>query len=497
MPTAASPTDDLVTPQPVRVPGGPNAIVVVLSFAGIVAALMQTLVIPIITDLPVLLGTSPSNAAWVITATLLAAAVATPVSGRLGDLYGKRRVMLACAALLVLGSLLCALASTVLPMIVGRALQGAAMGLIPLGISAMRDLLPPERLGSAVAMMSASMGIGGALGLPIAAAIAEHANWHALFWVSLGLAVAITAAIYFFVPATPITASGRFDPIGAVGLGIGLVCLLLGVSKGADWGWGSATTVGLLVAAVVVLLAWGAYELRIVDPLVDLRVTARPVVLLTNVASIVVGISMYAGMLILPQLLQLPVETGYGLGQSMFEMGLWMAPGGFMMMLMSGVGAKLSHARGPRVTLAAGAAVIALGYGVAALLMGSTWGVLVSVCIMNGGVGMAYGAMPALIMGAVPLSETASANSFNTLMRSIGTSVSAAVVGVVLAQMTIDFGGVVLPSESGLRTGLLIGAGVGALAAVIAWLIPTEASKRAEERLEHPERFDEEIVAVD
>ncbi len=458
----------------------------VLAFAGIVAAVMQTLVVPLIGELPRLLDTTSSNATWVITATLLAAAVATPISGRLGDLYGKRRVMLACSVLLVAGSLVCALATSVVPMIAGRALQGAAMGLVPLGISAMRDLLPPERLGTSIALMSASMGIGGALGLPVAAAVAEYADWRMLFWGATVLAVAIAVLIFLVIPATPVTARGRFDPVGAVGLGVGLVCLLLGVSKGADWGWTSAGTLGLLGGAVVVLLAWGWFELRTSDPLVDLRVTARPVVLLTNLASVVIGFAMYAQSLIVPQLLQLPTTTGYGLGQDMLQMGLWMAPGGLMMMLVSPLGARLSHARGPRTTLAVGAAVVALGYLSAVALMGSTWGLLVAVCVTNTGVGFAYGAMPALIMGSVPLSETGSANSFNTLMRSIGTSVSAAVVGVVLANLSTDVGGgIALPSEAGFRVGLLIGAGVAALAAVIALSIPRGASRAAEERIEH------------
>ncbi|QSE95281.1 MFS transporter [Rhodococcus pseudokoreensis] len=463
-----------------------NAVVAVLAFAGVVAAVMQTLVVPLIGELPELLDTTRSNATWVVTATLLAAAVATPISGRLGDLYGKRRIMLACSALLVVGSLVCALSTSVVPMITGRALQGLAMGLIPLGISAMRDLLPPEKLGTSIALMSASMGIGGALGLPIAAAVAEYSNWRTLFWGSTVLAVAIAALIYFLIPATPVTARGTFDPVGAIGLGIGLICLLLGVSKGADWGWTSGTTLGLLVGAVVVLLAWGWFELRTRDPLVDLRVTARPVVLLTNLSSVVIGFAMYAQSLIVPQLLQLPTETGYGLGQDMLQMGLWMAPGGFMMMLLSPVGARISHARGPKTTLALGAAVVAVGYLAAVGLMGSTWGLLVAVCITNGGVGFAYGAMPALIMGSVPISETGSATSFNTLMRSIGTSASAAVVGVVLAHMTTtDFGGVPLPSESGFQVGLLIGAAVAAVAALLALLIPTRAAREAEERIEH------------
>uniref|UniRef100_UPI00278C61C3 MFS transporter n=1 Tax=Streptomyces sp. KL118A TaxID=3045153 RepID=UPI00278C61C3 len=274
------------------------------------------------------------------------------------------------------------------------------------------------------------------------------------------------------------TARGGFDGLGAVGLGAGLVCLLLGVSKGADWGWGSATTLGLFAGAVVTLLAWAWWELRLNDPLVDLRVTARPQVLMTNAASVLVGFSMYAQSLVVPQLLQLPEATGYGLGQSMVAMGLWMAPAGLMMMAMSPLGAKLSAARGPKVTLAVGSLVIAAGYGLGLPLIssGSTWSLLIVTIVCNTGVGFAYGAMPALIMGAVPPSETASANSFNTLMRSIGSSVSAAVIGVVLAQLTTDFGGYALPSENGFRVAMAIGCGVALTAAVVASLIPVRQS---------------------
>jgi MFS family permease len=280
------------------------------------------------------------------------------------------------------------------------------------------------------------------------------------------------------VPATPANSQGRFDPLGAIGLGAGLLCLLLGVSKGGDWGWTSGTVLGLLGASVAVLVGWGWWELRTSDPLVDLRVTARPQVLLTNAASVVIGFAMYAQALIVPQLLQLPTSTGYGLGTSMLGAGLALAPGGLMMMLLAPVGGRLTAARGPKVTLVAGALVIALGYASALVLMGSVWGLVLVGCICSTGVGLAYGAMPALIMGAVPLTETASANSFNTLMRSVGTSVSAAVVGVVLAQMTIQMGGRAFPSENGFRTGLLIGFGTALLAAALTLTIPVRRAGR-------------------
>jgi EmrB/QacA subfamily drug resistance transporter len=457
---------------------GSGGVVATLALAGITAAVMQTLVTPLIQDLPAMLHTSPSNSAWVITVTLLVGAVCVPVFGRLGDLVGKRPMLLVCAAPLIAGSVVCALSSSVVPMIIGRGLQGMGMGMVPLGIALLRDVLPPAKLSSAIAVVSASMGIGGGLGLPIAAAIAEYTSWRWLFWGSAALAVIIAVLIWRLIPDVPAGAKGeRFDVPGAVGLGIGLVCLLLAVSKGADWGWFSATTLGLFAASVVVLFGWGCWELRTRQPIVDLRTTARPRVLMTNLASIFVGVGMYASMLIVPQLLQYPEATGYGLGQSMLAAGLWMAPAGVVMMLVSPLGGKITNVRGPKFTLVIGILVVAAGYGVSLALMGAAWGLMVGLMIINCGVGLAYGAMPALILSSVPLSETAAANGFNTLMRSLGTSVGAAVVGVVLAEMTIDLGGHEIASENGFRAGLLIGAGVALLAAALAAAIP--AGRRA------------------
>ncbi|MFJ8950302.1 MULTISPECIES: MFS transporter [unclassified Streptomyces] len=453
--------------------GRSGAIVATLALAGTVAAIMQTLVTPLIAELPQLLDTSSSNAAWVVTVTLLVSGVCVPVSGRLGDLIGKRRMMLICVVPLIVGSVVCALSSSVVPMIVGRGLQGMGMGMVPLGIALLRDVVPTEKLSGSIALVSASMGIGGAIGLPIAAAVAQYANWRVLFWGSAVLAVAIGAMIYAIVPDVPAAAKGqRFDAPGAIGLAIGLVSLLLAVSKGADWGWGSGTTLGLFALAVVSLLVWGRYELRTREPLVDLRTTARPRVLFTNAASILIGVGMYAFMLIAPQLLQFPEATGFGLGQSMLAAGLWIAPGGIMMMLISPLGGKLINARGPKFALILGALVIALGYGAALPLMGTAWGIMLAGIIINSGVALAYGSMPALIMSSVPLSETAAANGFNTLMRSLGTTIGSAVIGVVLAQMTVSMGGVSLPSEGGFRTGLMIGCGVAVLSAAVATFIP-------------------------
>jgi MFS family permease len=449
-----------------------SALVVVLALSGIVVSLMQTTVIPLVPRLPTLLNASAADTTWAVTATLLAAAVATPVMGRLGDMYGKRRLLLISLALMVVGSVVAALSGALAPFIIGRVLQGLAGGVIPLGISIMRDTLPAERLGAATATMSSSLGVGGALGLPAAALIADHAGWHLLFWISAALGAVAVALVLAIVPDSPVRTGGRFDLVGAAGLSIALVCLMLAISKGAGWGWGSGLTLGLFGTAVTVLLAWGWWELRTRQPLVDLRTTARRQVLFTNLSSIMFGFAMFGMSLVLPQLLQLPTSTGYGLGQSLLAVGLVMAPQGLVMMAVSPLSARISAARGPKTTLMLGALVVAAGYGLSTVMMSTIWQLVLVSCVVGAGIGFAYGAMPALVMAAVPVSETAAANSLNTLMRAIGTSVSSAVAGVILAQLTITVGTAAVPALDGFRVVLAIGAGAALVALTIAAFLP-------------------------
>lgn len=459
----------------------PSLAVGVLASAGIAASLTQTMVTPLIPQLPTIFNTSAENTAWIITATLLAAAVAVPISGRLGDLYGKRKMILILSIPLFIGGLLCAVAPNVELMIAGRALQGFGSGMVPLGIAMLRDLVPKERLSAAIATVSATLGVGGAIGMPLSAAVIEFADWRAVFYGSAAITLIVALVIAKFIPSLPAGAAGqRFDGLGAMGLAIGLICLILAVSKGAAWGWSSMLTLGLFILAGVSLLLWGIWETRTKDPLVDLRTAVIPRVLLTNITSIFIGFGMYASMLVMPQILQLPTQTGYGLGQSVLAAGLWMAPAGLMMLVLSPVGGRLTDSRGPKFTLSLGACVLAVGYGVGLLGMGSTWGLLITGLVINSGVALAYGAMPALIMGAVPRSETAAANGFNTLMRSLGTTGGAAVIGLLLAQMTTDFNGVPVPSEAGFRLTLILGAGISVLAAILAACIPAARKQTLE-----------------
>ncbi|MFI5511460.1 MFS transporter [Mycobacterium sp. NPDC051804] len=450
----------------------PAVVIAVLATTGTCMSLMQTLVIPLIPELPTLLNTSASNASWVITATLLVAAVATPVVGRLGDMYGPKRLLIACAILMTVGSLIAASTSAWVPVVIGRALQGFGVPIVPLGISVLRTCVPAHRVGTAMGLMSASFGVGGALGLPLAAIIADHFDWHAVFWFAAALGALSGVLFAVLVPRIPSVSADRLDPLGALGLAAGLVALLLGISKGGSWGWGSATTLGMFAASIIIFAMFAWWQLRIESPMVDLRTTVKRPVLMTNIASVAVGFAMFALALISPQILELPVATGYGLGLSMVEAGLWLAPGGLAMMVSSPISSRVAAARGPRFTLTLGCAIIAASYLAGFVLLGGAWQLCLFNVLVSVGVGFAYSSLPALINAAVPMSETAAANGINALARALGTSISSAVIGAVLTGLTISIAGQEFPSVTAFRIGLLIAAGMAILAGVLAALIP-------------------------
>lgn len=457
----------------------PGAVVAVLALAGMTASFMQTILIPIQGELPRLLGASRDDTAWVITITLLVSAICTPISGRLGDMYGKRRVALVLLATLVAGSVVAALSPTVVPLIIGRGLQGLGMGVIPLGISILRDTLHRDRLGSAIALVSATLGVGGALGLPISAFVTQHYDWHVLFWGAALLGTIVFVLVAWIVPESTIRAGGRIDVIGIVGLAIGLGCVLLAVSRGNAWGWTSPLTLALLIGGVLVLLVWGWLELRVRTPLVDLRVSARAPVLLTNLASIAMGFALFASQIAFPQLLEMPGSAG-GIGLTLLQASLVLMPAGLAMLAMSPVAGRLERSWGPKPLLIIGAGIIAIGYLIAVLLDLQVWHILAINLLIGVGIGLGYAAMPSLIMRAVPDTETGAANGLNTLMRSLGTATASAVVAVVLAGSTVTVGGEAMPSVGGFQTAFLFGLIAAVVCTLIALTIPRARNRPGE-----------------
>ncbi|SEL84679.1 MFS transporter [Streptacidiphilus jiangxiensis] len=437
--TSAAPARPVAAPD--REPLAGPAVLGVLAFSGVAATLVQTSIVPLLPALPRLTGSSPTDVGWLVTATLLAGAVATPLLGRAGDQFGRRRMMLLSLALLTVGSVACALTSDLGLLVAARAVQGAGAGVIPLAISLLRTRLPRERVGSGVALMSSTVGIGAALGLPLAALLVQRFDWHWMFWATSALAAAALAGVALAVPADrpPVAGRGgaRFDWLGAVGLSAALTALLLAVSQGNAWGWGSARLLGCAAAAALLLVLWGHRQLRTEQPLVDLRQTARRAVLLPHLAALLAGFSFYANSLVTVQLVQEPRGTGFGLGLSVAAAGLCLLPSGLVMVAFAPVSARFSRARGPRATLAVGSAVIALGYVLRIADSRALSAVLLGSAVVSVGTALVYSALPLLVMAAVPAADTAAANGMNVLMRTIGQALCSAVVAQALSGGTL------------------------------------------------------------
>ncbi|MFT3797360.1 MFS transporter [Microbacterium sp.] len=448
-----------------------GAIVAVLAIAGLASSFMFTLVVPIQAKLPELLNASREDTAWVVTATLLAAAVITPIAGRLGDMYGKRRIVLVLLAVLVAGSVIAALSTGIAGLIVGRTLQGAVTGVVPLGISILRDVLHERRVDSAIALISATLGVGGAIGLPISALITQYGDWHGLFWVSAGLGVAVFALVLWIVPVSVLRTAGRFDYVGAAGLTVGLLGVLLAISRGNEWGWTSLPVLACGVGGILVLLVWGWYELRIDGPLLDLRVAARRPVLLTNLASIAMGFALFASNVVYPQMLELPVATG-GFGLSLFGASLIVMPAGIMMMILSPYSGRLARTVGPKLLLVLGAVSLIVSYGFTLLLSTEVWHLFVANVVIGVGIGFGYAAMPMLIMRSVPQTETGASNGLNALCRSLGTSTAAAVIGAVLATHVVQIDGAAVPTADAFRLSFVLGGVAAVIALAVALCIP-------------------------
>lgn len=397
-------------------------------------------------------------------------------------MYGKRRVLLIAFGLMTLGSLVCAVTSDIGILIAARALQGAAAAVVPLSISILRDELPPERTGSAVAMMSSTLGIGAALGLPLAALIVQYANWHVMFWATAALGALGLALASWAVRESPVREPGRFDTLGALGLAAGLVCLLLGVSQGGQWGWGSPRILGLFAACAVVLTLWWVQQRRAERPLVDLKLATRPRVALPHLAALLTGFAFYSNTLVTAQLVQAPEATGYGLGLSIVATGLCLLPGGVTMLLLSPVSARISTSRGPRVTLAIGAGVIALGYVLRIADSRDLWAIILGATVVSIGTTFAYSALPTLIIRAVPAGQTASANGVNVLMRTIGQAVCSAAVAAVLVHHTSLIGGAPVPTLHGYLLAFAMAGTVALVACAAALAIPADPASRDTER---------------
>jgi MFS family permease len=459
----------------------PNVTFFVLALAGTSYAFLQSLVAPALPDMQHALHTSENAVSWVLTAYLLSASVATPLIGRLGDIYGKERLLVIVLALLSVGTVVSALSSSIGPMLVGRVLQGAAGGIFPLAFGIIRDEFPREKVAPRIGLMSALLGVGGGAGVVLAGPIVDNLSIHYLFWVPLIPIVAATVATYFVVPESPVRARAGVNWSAALLMSIGLSAVLIAVSETATWHWLSAKTLGFIAAGLIVLAFWVRSESRSDHPLVDMRMMRIRGVWTTNAVALLLGFGMYASFILVPQFVETPTRAGYGFGSTVTQAGLFMVPTTLMVLIAGAQTGRLERLFGSKPPLIAGGMLAFLAFALLAVARGSRWEIYVAGALLGSGIGLAFAAMANLIVENVGPEQTGVATGINTVTRTVGGGFGGAATASLLAA-TVGLSG--YPSARGYTQAFAFCAVALAIGIAVGFLIPP---RRPEETFEsHP-----------
>ena len=446
----------------------PRTLVPVLVFIGTVVAVISSLGAPLVPAIAETTGTSLPSAQWSLTATLLVGAVATPVVGRLGDGPHRRRVVLAVLGVVTLGGVLAALPLGLGWLVAGRALQGVGLGLTPLAMATAREALDGERSRSTIAVLSVTVVAGVGLGYPLAGLVAELGGVHAAFWAGAAVSLAALLAAAVVLPPSTAAPRGRLDVVGAILLGAGVAGLLIALGQAESWGWTAPLLWVLVAGSAVALLSWAAWERRTPWPLVDLRLARGRLALTAHAAALLVGLSNYLLLVAVPVLAQAPVSSGSGFGTSIVVAGLLLLPFSAASVLAGRLARLLADRAGQHLVLPVAAVVQAAAFVLFGLARSELWELFVVMAVAGLGVGASFAAFPALVVSAVPPSETGSAMSLNQVLRYVGFAVGSALTATVLAAATPSGGAA--PTGSGYTTVAVIGVAVCVTTAVVAWL---------------------------
>lgn len=433
-------------------------------------ALLQSLVIPALPTIQASLHTSQNTVTWVLTAYLLSASIFTPIIGRIGDMVGKERMLVVTLSGLAIGTLIAGLSHSILMLLLGRAVQGIGGGTLPLSFGIIRDEFPADKVPSGVGVIAAMMAVGSGLGLVIAGPIVSSLDYHWLFWIPLAIIAIAAVCAQFFVPESPVRTKGRVN-FGAAGLLSGwLVALLLGVSEGPVWGWGSARVVGLIALSAILIAIWIRVESRSVQPLIDMKMMRVPAVWTNNLVAFLFGVGMYSIFAFLPEFLQTPKSAGYGFGASIVRSGFFLLPQTAMMFIFGLLTGRIANRIGSKFAVIIGSIISCAGYTMLAFAHAYAWEIYAVGALLGMGMGLAFSAMSNLIVQAVPAEQTGVASGMNANIRTIGGAVGAAVMSSIVTSTLLRGG---LPAESGYTDGFLFVAVVTLFAVIAALFIPT------------------------
>ncbi|NEA32005.1 MFS transporter [Streptomyces sp. SID13031] len=458
--------------------------------ATVVAAfsMLQSLVTPALPLIQRDLHTTPGLVTWVFTALLLSVSVSTPLLGRVGDMVGKERTLLIALVALAVGCLLAAIAPNIGVLIAARVVQGLGGAVFPLSFGIIRDEFPTERVPSVVGLVSAVIAAGGGLGIVLAGPIVQALGWRWLFWIPLVVVTIAAVLVRRYVPESPNRVPGRIDWLAALLLSGWLIALLLPVSTGRSWGWGSARTVGLFVAAAVLLAAWITVELRSKNPLIDMRMMRLPAVWTTNLVALLFGAAMFAVYAFVPQFVQIPKAAGFGFGSSVTQAGLLMLPMLVTMAVAGSLSGPLAPRFGAKAQVVSGSALSLVAALLFAQFHHAPWQLAISTAIFGVGLGLAYASMTSLIVQNVPREQTGAATGMNANIRTIGGSIGTAVASSIITGHLQPSG---LPAESGFTDTFYLLACFSAAAVVLALAIP--ATRRVTKAA--PDPLLEELVS--
>jgi EmrB/QacA subfamily drug resistance transporter len=398
----------------------PTLILAVLSLGGVAYAMLSSSVVPALPTMQHALHTTETGIAWLLTGYLLSASVGTAILGRLGDMYGKERLLLVTLAILAAGTLLAAVSSTLALLIVARFVQGASGGIFPLAFGIVRDEFPREKVAGSIGLLSAILGVGAGIGIVLSGVIVEHLNYHWLFWIPLVAIVIAAVATWRFIPESPVRVPGRINWLAAALMTVGLSAVLIAVSETTTWGWGSAKTLGLIAAGLAVQAVWIVVEARSDHPLIDMTMMRIRGVWTTNLAAFLLGAGMYASFIVFPQFAQLPKSTGFGFGASVVVSGLYLLPSTVGMTILGIYAGRISARFGSRSALIAGTAFTTAAFAMLALEHGHPYDLLIAAALLGVGIGLAFAALGNLIVQAVPNHQTGVASGMNTVMRTLG-----------------------------------------------------------------------------
>ena len=447
-----------------------NITLAVLAVAALSYALLQTMVAPALPAIQRELGASTTAVTWVLTVYLLSASVTTPILGRMGDMFGKERMLVAVLCLFAIGSLIAAVSHSIELLVAGRAVQGAAGAVFPLAFGIIRDEFPRERVATGIGLISATFGIGGGAGLVLSGLIVDHLSYEWIFWFGFAVVVVAIVATHFFVPESPVKSPARIDWTGTALLSTGLVCLLLAVSEGARWGWGSAPIVGLFAGAVVILAIWVRFEQRVPEPLVDVELLRLRSVWTVNLTGFLIGFGMFGSFILIPQFVQAPEVAGYGFAVGVTGAGLFMLPSAVIMLVAGPLAGTLANRVGSKVPLLLGTSSAAVSFAMLSVAHSEAWEILVAVGLLGFGIGLSFASMANLIVDAVPQSQTGEATGMNTIMRTIGGAFGGQIAAAIVAAQVVSGGD--FSSESGFTAAFLMGTAALVLAVLAATLIP-------------------------